>query len=151
MITPVLANAILEKPVDGNQTLIMDESKQSMDESKPSITYKSLNLLEELLKEAYCPDKLDVNTYIDIPDLLAHIDSHLLLLIPLMLFNYDILGAEGNGFCFLITYRKSMFLSFQMKWQEKDSFNSDKIDDDLIKVEYDKSKEVAKMIDLDDN
>ncbi|GBB84281.1 hypothetical protein RclHR1_01090020 [Rhizophagus clarus] len=27
-----------------------------------------------------------------------------------------------------------MFLSFQMKWQEKDSFNSDKIDDDLIKV-----------------
>ena len=52
-------------------------------------------------------------------------------------------GAEGDGFCFLIINGRPMFLSFQMK--------PEKIDDALIKEEYEKSRKVAEKIGLGDN
>lgn len=253
IITPVLANAILERPVDDNESLDIDkskQSKQSMDESKPSITYKSLKSsgiltlepvnakfyvrlpylwirllvrkavnipinkfwyeminpdepfywqdweifnvkflalryclfsalghkqieLKELLKGAHYSGDLDVNANVDIPDYKSvsiHCLIHRFPSSNASNVNYDTKGstcnispknnskiykngggAEGDGFCFLITNGKPMFLSLRMKWREQDSVNPEKINDDLIKKEYEKSEKVAKEIGLGDN
>ncbi|CAG8678727.1 15453_t:CDS:2, partial [Funneliformis mosseae] len=127
--------------------------------------------LKELLKGAHYSDNLDVNANVDIPD---HVSTHYLIhRFPPSDANYDMLntegktcnislkdnskicknggGAEGDGFCFLIINGRPMFLSFQMKWREQDSTKPEKIDDGLIKEEYEKSKKVAEKIGLGDN
>ncbi|PKK39007.1 hypothetical protein RhiirC2_805489, partial [Rhizophagus irregularis] len=116
---------------------------------------------------------LDVNANVDIPDH-ESVSTHCLTRrFPPSDANYNILntegktcnislkdnrkickngeGADGDGFCFLIINRKPMFLSFQMKWREQNSTKPEKIDDGLIKEEYEKSEKVAKKLGLGDN
>lgn len=243
MITPVLANVILERPVNEDETLDKDESNQPItckllkssgiltlepantgfyiripylwlrllvkksanksinkfwydiiDPNEPfywqdweifnvkfwalryclfsALGYKQIEL-KELLKGAHYSDNLDVNANVDIPDY-ESVSTHCLTCrFPPSDANYNILntegktcnislkdnrkickngeGADGDGFCFLIINRKPMFLSFQMKWREQNSTKPEKIDDDLIKEEYEKSEKVTKKLGLGDN
>ncbi|CAB5315793.1 unnamed protein product [Rhizophagus irregularis] len=238
MITPVLANAILERPVNEDETIDKDESNQPItcklltssgiltlepantgfyiripylwlrllvkksanksinkfwydmiDPDEPfywqdweifnvkfwalryclfsALGYKQIEL-KELLKGAHYSDNLDVNANVDIPDH-ESVSTHCLTRrFPPSDANYNILntegktcnislkdnrkickngeGADGDGFCFLIINRKPMFLSFQMKWREQNSTKPEKIDDGLIKEEYEKSEKVAKKL-----
>ncbi|GBC46902.2 hypothetical protein GLOIN_2v1668084 [Rhizophagus irregularis DAOM 181602=DAOM 197198] len=248
MITPVLANAILDRPVDGDATLDENESisykmlksngilslepvntkfyiripylwirllvkkavnksinkfwHEMIDPDEPfywqnwetfnvkfwalryclfsALGFKQIEL-KELLKGAHYSDNLDLNANVDIPDY-ESVSTHFLVnQFPPSDANYNMLntegitlltdggktfnislkdnskickngdGANGDGFCFLIINGKPMFLSFQMKWREQGSTKPSKIDDQLIKEEYEKSEEVAEKIGLGDN
>ncbi|CAB4441347.1 unnamed protein product [Rhizophagus irregularis] len=241
MITPVLANVILERPVNEDETLDKDESNQPIsykllkssgiltlepantgfyiripylwirllvkkavnksinkfwhgmiDPDEPfywqnwetfnvkfwalryclfsALGFKQIEL-KELLKGAHYSDNLDVNANVDIPEH-ESISTHFLVnQFPPSDANYNMLNTEGktlltvegkifnislkdngkickngegadeDGFCFLIINGKPMFLSFQMKWREQYSTKPSKIDDQLIKEEYEKSEE----------
>ncbi|PKY59244.1 hypothetical protein RhiirA4_514744 [Rhizophagus irregularis] len=241
MITPVLANAILERPVNEDETLDKDESNQPIsykllkssgiltlepantgfyiripylwirllvkkavnksinkfwhgmiDPDEPfywqnwetfnvkfwalryclfsALGFKQIEL-KELLKGAHYSDNLDVNANVDIPDHksvsmhflvnqfppsdanynMLNTEGKTLLTVEGKIFNISLKdngkickngeGADEDGFCFLIINGKPMFLSFQMKWREQYSTKPSKIDDQLIKEEYEKSEE----------
>ncbi|GES82592.1 hypothetical protein GLOIN_2v1668084 [Rhizophagus clarus] len=134
-----------------------------------ALGYKQIEL-KELLKGAHYSDDLDVNANVDIPDYKS-VSTHCLIhRYPSSKVNYDTTGkicdissknnnkiykngggAEGDGFCFLSINEKPMILSLQMKWRKQDSMNPEKFNDSLIKVEYEKSKKVAKKIGFGDN
>ncbi|CAG8437484.1 16972_t:CDS:2 [Funneliformis caledonium] len=128
--------------------------------------------LKELLKGTRYSNLMDEDMDVDIPDHTSICVHYLNHRFPPSNRNYDMVdsegrickvlfndnnkiyknggGAEGDGFCFLVGERKIIFLSFQMKWREKDSANPEKIDDKLIKDEYKKSTDVSTKIGLDD-
>ncbi|CAG8442039.1 10417_t:CDS:2 [Acaulospora morrowiae] len=150
-ITPVLANAILERSVDENDVL----------------GYKTIKL-KELLKGALYSD-VDMDVNVDIPDYNSVRVHYLSKRYPfddtILDFNSQLCeishndnnkiykngeGAACDGFSFLIiNCKQPMLLALQMKWRDLESENPQKINDKLISNEYNKVKNLARKIGLD--